>query len=118
MNDYRCVTSIRSVETAELAKFLPYAVVLHRRMSLDRKSSPVALTIAGVISNYTAPSPQKPGRRGRMLARRASAHPVRDILLGVAGAALGGLWMSGWNPIGGRGRRHRLRHQSTLLRRG
>jgi hypothetical protein len=26
---------------------------------------------------------------------------VRDILLGVAGGAFGGLQMSGWNPIGG-----------------
>jgi hypothetical protein len=32
---------------------------------------------------------------------KASQHPVRDILLGVAGGAFGGLRMSGWNPIGG-----------------
>ena len=40
------------------------------------------------------------GRRGRALAR-AAKHPIRNILLGVAGGAFGGLRMSGWNPIGG-----------------
>ena len=35
-----------------------------------------------------------------MLAK-ASQHPLRNILLGIAGGALGGLRMSGWNPIGG-----------------
>jgi len=52
-----------------------------------------------VIANYEAPSPGKLGRRGRL--RASSQHPVRDILLGVAGGAFGGLRMSGWNPIGG-----------------
>ena len=69
-------------------------------MSLDPGASPVALTIFGVIANYAVPSPIKPGLRGRILAK-ASQHPVRDILLGVAGGAFGGLRMSGWNPIGG-----------------
>ena len=46
------------------------------------------------------PSPTKRGRHARLLAK-ASQHPVRDILLGVAGGAFGGLRMSGWNPIGG-----------------
>ena len=33
--------------------------------------------------------------------RGSHNNPVRDILLGVAGGAFGGLRMSGWNPIGG-----------------
>jgi hypothetical protein len=85
---------------AEFEKFLRYARALHKRISVDPKASPVALAIFGVIANYEVPSPTKPGRRGRILAKR-SDHPVRDILLGVAGGAFGGLMMSGWNPIGG-----------------
>ena len=85
---------------AEFAKFIRHAQALYERMSRDPESGPVALAIVGVIANYAVPSPTKPGRRARVLARR-SAHPVRDILLGVAGGAAGGLWMSGWNPIGG-----------------
>jgi hypothetical protein len=86
---------------AEFEKFLRYVRALHQRMLLDPKASPVALAIVGVIGNYAVPSPTKPGRRGRILARKKSEHPVRDILLGVAGGALGGLSMSGWNPLGG-----------------
>jgi hypothetical protein len=82
----------------EAEKFVAYAPGLHRRMLGDRSASPVALAIIGVIANYAIPS--NLGRRGRVLAR-ASQHPVRDILLGVAGGAIGGLRMSGWNPIGG-----------------
>ena len=67
-------------------------------MLADRSASPVALAIVGVIANYAIPS--NFGRRGRVLLK-ASQHPVRDILIGVAGGALGGLRMSGWNPIGG-----------------
>lgn len=84
---------------AEFERFLRYVRVLHQRMLRDSKVSPVALTIVGVIANYAIPSPAKLGRRGRVL--KASPHPVRDILLGVAGGAFGGLRMSGWNPIGG-----------------
>jgi hypothetical protein len=83
----------------ELEKFLAYTHGLHKRMLADRSASPVALMIAGVIANYEAPSPGKLGRRGRL--RASSQHPVRDILIGVAGGAFGGLRMSGWNPIGG-----------------
>lgn len=83
----------------EFAKFLRYAQALHQRMSRDSKAGPVALAITGVIANYVV-SPAKFDRRSRALAR-ASKHPVRDILLGVAGGAFGGLRMSGWNPIGG-----------------
>jgi hypothetical protein len=82
----------------EFQKFLAYAQSLHKRMQADRNASPVALAIVGVIANYSPPT--KPGRRARMLAAQ-SQHPVRDILLGVAGGAFGGLRMSGWNPIGG-----------------
>ena len=64
------------------------------------EASPVALAIVGAIANYAIPSPTTPGRRGRILAK-ASQHPIRNILLGVAGGAFGGLRMSGWNPIGG-----------------
>jgi hypothetical protein len=85
---------------AEFERFRRYARALHQRMLLDRGASPVALAILGVIANYAVPSPIKPGSRGRILAK-ASQHPVRDILLGVAGGAFGGLTMSGWNPIGG-----------------
>ena len=84
----------------EFEKFLRHARALQKRMLADHKASPVALAIVGVIANYAVPSPTKPGRRGRILAKK-SDHPVRDILLGAAGGALGGLWMSGWNPIGG-----------------
>ena len=84
----------------ELEKFVAYAQDLHKRMLLDRNASPVALTITGAIANYAVPSLTKPGRRSRILAKQ-SQHPVRDILLGVAGGAFGGLRMSGWNPIGG-----------------
>jgi hypothetical protein len=85
---------------AEFEKSLRYAQALHKRMLADPKASPVALAIVGVIANYAVPRLAKPGRRGRILAKQ-SAHPVRDILLGVAGGAFGGLRMSGWNPIGG-----------------
>jgi hypothetical protein len=85
---------------AEFEKFLHYARALHKRMMLDPGASPVALAIVGVIANYAVPSPTKRGRHVRLLAK-ASQHPVRDILLGVAGGAFGGLRMSGWNPIGG-----------------
>ena len=85
---------------ADFEKFRRSAGALHKRMSADSKASPVALAIVGVIANYTVASPTKAGRRSRALAR-ASQHPVRDILLGVAGGAFGGLQMSGWNPIGG-----------------
>jgi hypothetical protein len=85
---------------AEFEKFLRYARALHKRMLADPKTSPVALAIIGVIANYVPESSTKPGHRRRVLAKR-SEHPVRDILLGVAGGAFGGLRMSGWNPIGG-----------------
>jgi hypothetical protein len=85
---------------AELEKFLRYARALHKRMLVDPRGSLVALAMVGVIANYSVPSPTKPGRHLRILAR-TSQHPVRDILLGVAGGAFGGLRMSGWNPIGG-----------------
>jgi len=84
----------------ELEKFLAYAYGLHKRMLADRSVRSVALTTMRVIANYAAPSRSKLGRRARILAQQ-SQHPVRDILLGVAGGALGGLRMSGWNPIGG-----------------
>lgn len=84
----------------DFQKFLAYAYGLHKRMLTDRSASPVALTIMGVIANYNVPSPSKLGRRARIFAQK-SQHPVRDILLGVAGGAFGGLRMSGWNPIGG-----------------
>ena len=79
-------------------KFLAYVQSLHKRMQADRNASPVALAITGAIANFI--SPPKPGRRARVMAKQ-SQHPVRDILLGVAGGAFGGLQMSGWNPIGG-----------------
>jgi hypothetical protein len=84
----------------DLEKFLAYVHGLHKRMLADRSASPVALTIIGVIANSDVPSLNKLGRRGRILAK-ASQHPVRNILLGIAGGAFGGLRMSGWNPIGG-----------------
>jgi hypothetical protein len=84
---------------AAFEKFLGYARALHKRMLGDHKAGPVALAMVGVIAN-AVPSPTKPGRHVRLLAK-ASQHPVRDILLGVAGGAFGGLRMSGWNPIGG-----------------
>ena len=88
------------VSGADFEKFMRYARDLYRRMSQDSASSPVALAILGVISNYTvAPSLQASlGARGLA---RAARHPIRNILLGVAGGALGGLYSSGWNPIGG-----------------
>ena len=82
----------------EAEKFVTYVQGLHKRMLADRSATPVALAVVGVIANYATPS--KVGRRGRVLAKQ-SQHPVRDILLGVAGGAFGGLRMSGWNPIGG-----------------
>ena len=85
---------------AEFEKFLHYARTLHKRMLVDSKASAVAVAMVGVIANYAVPSPTKRGRHARLLAK-ASQHPVRDILLGVAGGAFGGLQMSGWNPIGG-----------------
>ena len=84
----------------DLEKFLAYVHGLHKRMLADRSASPVALTIIGVVANSDVPSLNKLGRRGRILAK-ASQHPVRNILLGIAGGAFGGLRMSGWNPIGG-----------------
>jgi hypothetical protein len=84
----------------EFEKFLDYARGSHKRLMADRNASPVALTIFGVIANYDVSSLNKLGRRGRILAK-ASQHPVRNILLGIAGGAFGGLRMSGWNPIGG-----------------
>jgi hypothetical protein len=83
----------------EFEKFAAYAQSLHKRMLADHCASPVALTIIGVIANYAIPPRSKLGSRGRIMAR--SQHPVRDILIGVAGGAFGGLRMSGWNPIGG-----------------
>src|SRR5215216_2154349 len=82
----------------EAEKFVAYAQRIHKRMLVDRSATPVALAIIGAIANYTIPS--NLGRRGRALAR-AAKHPIRNILLGVAGGAFGGLRMSGWNPIGG-----------------
>jgi hypothetical protein len=84
---------------AEFEKFIRYARDAYRRMSRDPGTSPVALAILGVVSNYTAHTSPKGSRRATVLAK--SRHPVRDILLGVAGGALGGLYSSGWNPIGG-----------------
>ena len=82
----------------EAEKFVAYVQGLHKRLLADRNASPVALAIIGAIANYAIPS--KFGPRGRALAR-AAKHPIRNILLGVAGGAFGGLRMSGWNPIGG-----------------
>ena len=88
------------VSSVDFEKFMRYARDLYRRMSRDSASSPVALAILGVISNFTvAPSLQASlGARGLA---KAARHPIRNILLGVAGGALGGLYSSGWNPIGG-----------------
>ncbi len=85
---------------AEFEKFLRYTQALHKRMLADSKASPVALAIVGAIANYAVPSPEKLSRRAR-IKPTASRHPIRDILLGVAGGAFGGLRMSGWNPWGG-----------------
>ena len=82
----------------EAEKFVAYVQGLHKRMLTDRHASPVALAIFGAIANYAIPS--KSGARARAMAR-AAKHPIRNILLGVAGGAFGGLRMSGWNPIGG-----------------
>ena len=91
---------------AEFEKFRSYARALHKRMMLDPCASPVALAMVGVIANHAVPSPTKRGPRGRLMAK-ASQHPVRDILLGVAGGAFGGLRMSGgW---------HHRRDRSALL---
>jgi hypothetical protein len=84
----------------EFEKFLTYVQSLHKRMLADRSASAVALAIVGAIANCAVPSPTKLGRRGRTVLR-AARHPIRNILLGVAGGAFGGLRMSGWNPIGG-----------------
>src|SRR5919106_846137 len=73
---------------AGFEKFRHYAQALHKRMLGDPGASPVALAIVGVVANYAVPT--KPGRRSRVLARQ-SAHPIRNILLGVAGGAFGGL---------------------------
>ncbi|MGZ5021992.1 MAG: hypothetical protein ACXWFY_05910 [Chthoniobacterales bacterium] len=85
---------------AEFAKFRAFAQALHKRMLGDPKASPVAVAMVGVIANYAVASPTKSGGRPRVTAKN-TGHPVRDILLGVAGGAFGGLQMSGWNPIGG-----------------
>jgi hypothetical protein len=85
---------------ADFEKFRPYAQALHKRMMADPKTSPVALAMVGAIAHYDVPALPKPGQGGQILAKR-SEHPIRDILLGVAGGAFGGLMMSGWNPIGG-----------------
>jgi hypothetical protein len=85
---------------AEFAKFRAYAQGLHKRTAGDPKAGPVALAMLGVIANYAVPPSPKGGRRRGILAK-AAGHPVRNILLGVAGGAFGGLQMSGWNPIGG-----------------
>jgi len=82
----------------EAEKLVSYAQDLHKRMLADRSANPVALAIVGAVATYAIPS--NSGRRGRALAR-AAKHPIRNILLGVAGGAFGGLRMSGWNPIGG-----------------
>ena len=82
----------------EAGKFVSYVQELHKRMLSDGSASPVALAITGAIANYQIPANR--GARGRALAR-AAKHPIRNILLGVAGGAFGGLRMSGWNPIGG-----------------
>lgn len=86
---------------AEFKKFQRYARTVHKRMLADPGASPVTLAMVGVIANYSVASPTKPGRRGKVVTAKKSEHPVRDILLGVGGGALGGLHMSGWNPIGG-----------------
>ena len=77
---------------------MAYVQGLHKRMLTDRSATPVALAIIEAIANYAIPS--NFGPRGRAMAR-AAKHPIRNILLGVAGGAFGGLRMSGWNPIGG-----------------
>jgi hypothetical protein len=82
----------------EAEKFVSYVQGLHKRMLSDRSASPVALAIVGAIANYAIPD--KAGVRARAMSR-AAKHPIRNILLGVAGGAFGGLRMSGWNPIGG-----------------
>jgi hypothetical protein len=85
---------------AEFEKFRRSAMALHKRVAADPKATAVALAMIGTIANYAVASPKK--RTGaRQPMAKASQHPVRDILLGVAGGAFGGLQMSGWNPIGG-----------------
>ena len=66
----------------EAEKFVAYVQGLHKRMLAERGASPVALAIIGAIANYAIPS--NVGRRRRALAR-AAKHPIRNILLGVAG---------------------------------
>jgi hypothetical protein len=88
------------VSDTDFEKFRRYAQSLHKRMAADSKTNPVAVAMVGAIANYAVPSPAKSGRVTGSVAK-ASRHPVRDILLGVAGGAFGGLQMSGWNPIGG-----------------
>ena len=73
---------------------------MHKRTWPIPRPSPVALAMLGVIANYAVPPSPKGDRRRGILAK-AARHPVRNILLGVAGGAFGGLQMSGWNPIGG-----------------
>ena len=58
----------------EFEKFRGYTQALYKRML--------------AIASYAVPSPSNLGRRGRILAK--SQHPVRDILIGVAGGAYGG----------------------------
>jgi hypothetical protein len=94
----------------EAEKFVAYVQGLHKRMLADRNATPVALAIIGAIANYAIPS--NFGRRGRALAR-AAKHPIRNILLGVAGGAFGGLGMSGCR--GGNRRWHRRRGGIALL---
>lgn len=88
------------VNSADFDKFRRYARDVHRRMSQDAGSSPVALAILGVVSNFTVAPELQASLNKRGLAP-AARHPIRSILLGVAGGALGGLYSSGWNPIGG-----------------
>ena len=88
------------VSSADFDKFMNYARDLYRRRSQDSATSPVALAILGVISNYTVPPSLQASLGARGMAR-AARHPIRSILLGVAGGAAGGLYSSGFNPIGG-----------------
>jgi len=88
------------VSSGDFDKFIRYARDLHRRMSADSSTSAVALSMVGVISNYTVPPSLEEGLKSRGLAK-AARHPIRNILLGVGGGALGGLYSSGFNPIGG-----------------
>src|SRR5207253_4112798 len=82
----------------EAEKFVAYVQSLHKRMLADRSASPVSLVIVGVIADYAIPS--NFGRPGRVVLR-GSQQPDRDILVGVAGGALGGLRISRCDHIGG-----------------